>query len=202
MAIQYKKIIKEIIGPEAKEHGFTLVKNGPAGMTKRNLAVYEKSIDEYAAIMHEKGYKAFLEDENEPRFHSTEHGYLLKKYKELSAEYSRAHNIDPDLTLIDKLNLIVKKVVELRGANFEDIKGELIKIAAFYTTSLLECEGTSIEEYRGYDFYVTLRGEMGALNVLFTILDLWKNGKSNVFIYNSCDLALSEDEFEALNLKL
>lgn len=40
MAIQYKKIIKDIMGPDAKENGFVLGKNGPAGLFKRTLASY------------------------------------------------------------------------------------------------------------------------------------------------------------------
>jgi hypothetical protein len=46
MAIQYKKIIKKILGPDAEKNGFKSGHLGPAGISKRTLACYEKEYDD------------------------------------------------------------------------------------------------------------------------------------------------------------
>ena len=246
MAIPYKKIIKDIMGPDAKENGFVLGKNGPAGLFKRTLASYEKIIDstyeqgfdieydsgedklvlwsgtireersfekdnealfrkiiaEFAAIMKEKGYKAWKEAEKIPRFSMPEHGVVLKNYEEISAQFCLDNNIDNTMNLLDKLNLIVKKVDNLKDKEFDAIKGDLIKIASFYTASLLACDETRIKKYGDLDYYAIVCGRIGALNTLNVILNLWLESENELFVYNTCEAILSKEEFKALNLKL
>lgn len=50
MAIQYKRIIKQIMGPDAAARGFVAGKLGPAGITKMTLARYEKEYDEHYSL--------------------------------------------------------------------------------------------------------------------------------------------------------
>ncbi|SFU67383.1 hypothetical protein [Butyrivibrio sp. INlla21] len=248
MAIQYKKIIKEIMGPEAKEHGFDIGKIASGGFYKRTLINYEKKIDdlyvqgfdieyefvgknelvlraaglnetiafekdnqdsfrsaitEFALIMREKGYKLFEEDEKKPRFHSFEHGYLLNNYKDLSRKFYNENNIDNTADIMDKLGIVVAHVDAERNKDFSEIKDELIKITAFYATTLLECEGTKmLYENRGIDYFAIVQGKTGAINTLKTILRLWSDGDEKQFIYHSCLVALSKDRFESLGLSL
>ncbi len=224
------RIIKELIGPEAEQHGFFLVKNAPNGAFKKMLASYEKKIDElywqgfdieydssqndelvlraeginkriafvkndqtsfrnaiteFAQILHETGYSNFEDDEKKPRFLPSEHGYLLKNHIELADQFCRSHAINRDMSFSDKLNYIVDNVMALRDKEFNDVREELVNIAAFYISVLLETEGVMIVEYRGYDYYALVNGKRGTANALKDIFMLWSRGNENAFVQNS-----------------
>ena len=230
MAIKHKAIIKEIIGPEAEQHGFCLGKNAASGAFKKMLASYEKKIDElywqgfdiehdssqndelvlraeginkrvefdkndqasfrnaiteFAQILHETGYSNFEEDEKKPRFLSSEHGYLLKNHRELANQFCCSHAIDRNMSFSDKLNYIVESVMALRDKEFDDVRDDLVNIAAFYISVLLETEGVNIVEYRGYDYYALVNGKRGTANALEDIFMLWYRGNDNAFVLNS-----------------
>lgn len=250
MAIQYKKIIKEIMGSEAKKHGFKIGKNGPAGISKRNLAVYEKKIDEiytqsfeieYDSMFHEltlwagkiretskfenddeasfrkvvnqfeeimkgRGYQAFIDEEAEPRFTIAEQGFLLKNYRELSACFYSKYSIDckanDNAELIEKLEFIVKKVDECRGKEFADIKENMIEVAAFYTELILNCADASIEGYKGFDNFTIVKGNMGVIYPLNSILSLWTKERKDLFIYHTCRVMLTNEQFDSLELEI
>ena len=184
MAIQYKRIIKQIMGPDAAARGFVAGKLVSAGLMKRHLASYEKEYDdnlslgfdieldtvfselelqscglsetrkfdkddedsfrnvinEFAQIMRDKGYDLVEKCAAKPRFTSDDQRFLRNNYKQLSEQLYAERSIDPELSFLDKLYLIDEMIVSCRGKSYEEVKKELIKIAGFYTTTLLECE--------------------------------------------------------------
>ena len=159
---------------------------------KDNEALFRKKIAEFANIMKEKGYTAWKEDEKIPRFSMSEQGFLLKNYNDLSLQFCQDNNIDVDAGIVDELNYIIEKVDKLKNRRFEEIKEELFKIAAFYATTMLTCDGASINEYKEVDYYAIVSGELGVIYPLNGILRLWLDSKDEWFVYNSCETILSE----------
>lgn len=246
MAIQYKKIIKKIVGPEAEKNGFVPAKLVPAGLNRRMLANYEKDFDEtysqdfsieldtinselellsfglsetrkfdtneedsfrsvineFAQIMRDKGYALLEEDAAKPRFSLAENGYLLKNYQQLSEQFCSDNRIDSRMSFIDKICLINDRVIACRGKAFEEVKEELIIIAAFFTTTILECDGVTLYPTHGLDFCVLIQGNMGAFNMLWTIMELWLDEGEENPLKSSCFTVMSSDKFNAIDWKI
>ena len=239
---QYKKIIKEIMGLEAKKNGFKIAKKTSTGYSKTMLAEYERRIDEifvqrfsidydfvikklelktvgitetrsfdgseeefrrtiseFADIMHKEGYKNCDKALKEPRYSMAEHGYLLKNYKQLSEKYCKENNIDSDMVFVEKINHINDKVASLRGKEFEEVKEELIIIAAFFATTLLQCEGTTMQDYGDLDYFAIVEGNLSAVNILDTILDAWYEDSLNNPLKDACDGVIPDEQLEALD---
>ncbi len=241
MAIQYKRIIKQIMGPDAADNGFAPAKLDPPGLSKRMLANYEKDFDEeysqgysieldtmsselelqscglwetrkfdrddedsfrsvineFAQIMRDKGFSLLEEYAAKPRFSIKDNQFLLNNYEQLSEQFCREKGIDIKMPFLDKLYMIDSLVVSCRGKDFEEVKEELIKISAFYTTTLLEREETT--QYYGDEYSVLIRGKLGALNVLVIILAWWLNEKNENYVKKTCTLILAPDKLNAID---
>lgn len=234
------------MGHDAEQNGFVIDKSGRAGISKRNLAVFKKKIDDiysqvfeieydsfssklsllsigatetrccnidddlefrrviadFATIMRECKYPEFEKVATQPRFDLSDHGFLLKNYRQLSIEYCNKNNITVDGDFIDKLYYIDSKVKDLRENHFEDIKDELMHIASFYITVLLKYDCTSIEDYKGYDTFAIVSGKNGVSYVLKDLLRLWTEGETDIFIKKSCKLVMSREEITQCLQKL
>ncbi|MBO4456128.1 MAG: hypothetical protein J5802_00255 [Butyrivibrio sp.] len=242
---QYRKIVHEIMGPNAEENGFKITKSTSAGYSKTMLAEYERRIDgsytqsflidynfmsnelelqtngvmeirsfdgseedfrrvisEFANIMHEKGYKNCDEELRKPRYTMAEHGYLLKNYKQLSEKYCKDNNIAPDMDIVKRIYLINDKITALIGKEFVEVKDELIMIAAFYTTTLLQCEGTSMKKYGDLDYFAIVEGDLSADNTLNTILNAWYKKTPNKHLKNACYGVIPDEQFEAIDWRI
>lgn len=243
MAIQYKRIIKQIMGPDAAERGFVAGKLAPAGLMKRHLASYEKEYDdnlslgfdieldtvfselelqscglsetrkfdkddedsfrsvinEFAQIMRDKGYALLDEEAAKPMFTREDQRYVRNNYKQLSEQLYAERSIDPELSFLDKLYLIDEMIVSCRGKSYEEVKEELIRIAAFFTTTLLECE--EAEQYYTNDYSVLINGEMGAVNVMDDIMGWWLNERNVNYVEITCRLILDPDKINTIDWK-
>ena len=243
----YKKIVNDVMGPDAKENGFKYNGRTSVGYSKSLLAEYERKIDdnytqsflidynfisnelelqangivelrsfdgseedfrrvisEFADIMRKEGYKNYDESLKEPRYTMAEQGYLLKNYKRLSEEYCRENNIKTDLDFEEKIYCINDRIIVLKGKEFEEVKNELIMIAAFFADTLLQCEGTTMKVYGDLDYFAIVEGNISAVNTLGTILNAWYEKSQNKYNYLkvACEGLIPEEQFEAIDWKI
>lgn len=104
------------------------------------------------------------------------------------------------MLFLDKLYLIDGLIASYRGKSYEEVKEELIKIAAFYTTTLLECE--EAEQYYSNDYNVSISRGLGAINVMLIIMAWWLNERNENYVRNTCRAILSPDKFNAIDWNL
>ncbi|MEE3494523.1 MAG: hypothetical protein VZR06_05135 [Butyrivibrio sp.] len=193
-SIDYDFVVKKL---ELKTVGITETRSFDGSEEE-----FRRTISEFADIMHKEGYKNCDKALKEPRYSMAEHGYLLKNYKQLSEKYCKENNIDSDMVFAEKINHINDKVASLRGKEFEEVKEELIMVAAFFTTTLLQCDGTNIKVYGDLDYFAIVQSSFSSVNTLNIILSAWyKKYKYNV-IKSSCMALLSTEQFEAIDWKI
>ena len=152
--------------------------------------------------MREEGYKNCDESLNEPRYSMAEHGYLLKNYKKLSEGYCKENYIDSDMDFVEKIYYINDKIISLKGRKFEEVKDELIRIAAFLTTTLLQCEGTTIEVYGDLDYYAIVQSSFSAVNTLNMIVSSWYEDAEYNYLKVACSAVLPTEQFKAIDWKI
>ena len=160
---------------------------------------FRRVISEFADIMRKEGYKNCDKALKEPRYSMAEHGYLLKNYKQLSEKYCKDNSIDSDVDFVGRINHINDKIAILKGKEFEDVKDELIIIAAFFATTLLQCEGTTMQDYGDLDYFAIVEGNLSAVNILDTILDAWYEDSLNNPLKDACDGVIPDEQLEALD---
>lgn len=250
MAIQYKRIIKEIMGPEAEKKGFVPAKLGPSGISKRTLACYEKEYDdgytlsfdidldtffdklelsacgifeersfdssdtesfkkiifEFAEIFRDKGYplmeEAARKEAARPKFTAEEQLYLLNNYERLAEDFCKEKQVDSDMSFMDKLCLIKDLVESSRELPFEEVKENLMKIAAFYAMALLGCEKVNSYLVNSGGRYLTVSGALrGTIQPLRTLLFYWLNERDSSILKSDCKSVLQQEQYNSLEWK-
>ncbi len=250
MAIQYKKIIKKILGPDAEKNGFKRGKRGLSGISKRTLACYEKEyedgyrlsfdidfdifsdrlellacgineersfdssdaesfkkvISEFAEILREKGYQLMDETARKeaarPKYTAEEQLYLLNNYESLAEDFCRENQVDKDMPFMDKMYLVKEKVESSRELPFEEVKENLMKIAAFYATALLGWEKVNSYLVNSGGRYLTVSGALrGTIQPLRTLLVYWLNERDSSILKSDCKSVLQQAQYDLVDWK-